>query len=538
MKLPYLVFLSAMAAPGFGNAADADAPVLRLSDGLQPIRELPADWDSRMRVGQLRDVAVPGVLAAGPFQRQTVDGPDITRPALPPNPRSLARLFDLTYVPVTSAPGAGSFGTQTDVIESIELAQALRLAVEFSRDVRLASSRLDTARAQTEQSIALLMPSLTMRHARGREVSSPASVSDPATGQPALRDGHQRIDTTFVLRQPVIDLPSAFEAMRRKELERSRELNLRSSEGEAGVVAVQAYLSLVSTRLQADLALEFENQLKELLEYLRQRADAGAATVSDLDRVRARVLTAYAARLEQDAAHGAAGIEFARLVNVLPKKIRLPEIRELGAIPSGFDEAVALAFKLNPDLAALQVELEAAQTDSNGALGSLVPRVDLEVSDFKVTNAGGDTGLQHDQRIMLVTNWAIFESGRSLKLHSERLARKDEAFYRLDDTRRRVVQTLSSQYATLTSVRDRIYSGYAELDALKSALIAVSERMLSGNQSLLDLLDVYDRAYQVRVRLVNLHAQEFISASQIIRNIYGRGNGEAANTGRPAVAQG
>ena len=116
----------------------------------------------------------------------------------------------------------------------------------------------------------------------------------------------------------------------------------------------------------------------------------------------------------------------------------------------------------------------------------------------------------------------------SLKLHAERSARKEELANRLDDTRRRLVQALSAQYATLASVRDRIYSGYAELDALKAALAAVSERMLSGNQSLLDLLDVYDRVYQVRVRIVNLHVQEFTSSSQIIRNIYGSGGSDPA----------
>ena len=71
-----------------------------------------------------------------------------------------------------------------------------------------------------------------------------------------------------------------FEVIRRKDLERSRELNLKSTEGEAAVAAVQSYVTLASTRLQSDLAMEFENQLKELLDYLRKRADAGASTVS------------------------------------------------------------------------------------------------------------------------------------------------------------------------------------------------------------------------------------------------------------------
>lgn len=55
----------------------------------------------------------------------------------------------------------------------------------------------------------------------------------------------------------------------------------------------------------------------------------------------------------------------------------------------------------------------------------------------------------------------------------------------------------------------------------------MSKRMLSGNQSLLDLLDVYDRRYQARARLVNLHTQEMGAVAQVVRLVRGL-PGEAA----------
>jgi adhesin transport system outer membrane protein len=45
----------------------------------------------------------------------------------------------------------------------------------------------------------------------------------------------------------------------------------------------------------------------------------------------------------------------------------------------------------------------------------------------------------------------------------------------------------------------------------------MSERMLAGNTSLLDLLDVLERVYQTRSRLVTLHVQEISSAAQVGR---------------------
>ncbi len=509
--------------------ADSGTEGLRLSLELKALPAPRAPLDLRLpsdAVSRLSDDSVAAPLRVS-YSELAASAPRNSPSA---NPYSLTRLFNLSHVPVSSNISSGSFRSGTELVDDLELGQALRFAVEFSRDVRIAGTQLDAARAQTGQAFSLLLPSLNVRNARGRETSSPSSdfLDPPTNSIIKQRDTHTRTDTTAVLRQPLFDLPAAFEVLRRKDLERSRELSLKSSEGEAALGAVQAYVALASTRLQADLAMEFENQLKDLREYLRKRADAGAATVSDLDRVQARVLTAYSFRLEQESAHAAAAIEFTRLANVLPRKIKLPQIAELGQIPGDFDLAITLALELNPDIASLRSDIEAAENDRIAAKAGVLPKVDLEMSDFRVTNAGGHTGLQNDQRLMVVANWVLFEGGRTLKLTDERQARKDEAVLKLDDTQRRLVQALSAQYAALLTVRDRIELGYSEFGVMKEALAAVSERMLSGNQSLLDLLDVYDRVYQVRVRLVNLHVQEFTAASQIIRNIYGSGGTDPA----------
>ena len=74
-----------------------------------------------------------------------------------------------------------------------------------------------------------------------------------------------------------------------------------------------------------------------------------------------------------------------------------------------------------------------------------------------------------------------------------------------------------SNYAALASTRDRIKSGYLELESISIASEAMSKRMLSGNQSLLDLLDVYNQHYQVRARLVSLHTLEMNTVAQLAR---------------------
>jgi len=203
----------------------------------------------------------------------------------------------------------------------------------------------------------------------------------------------------------------------------------------------------------------------------------------------------------------------------VPQKVLLPVLEDVGAslVPNSFEVAVATAMKSNPEIGSLSAELRAAKIDQSVAIGRYLPRVDAEYTDTYARGAGGQPSSQRDQRYMMVFNWNIFSGGRDYKLHAERTARHSELLYRLDDQRRRVVQDLSANYTALATTRGRIASGYQELKSISTAAEAMSKRMLSGNQSLLDLLDVYDRFFQVRSRLVSLHILEMNTVAHLIR---------------------
>ncbi|MEI8324515.1 MAG: TolC family protein, partial [Betaproteobacteria bacterium] len=174
-----------------------------------------------------------------------------------------------------------------------------------------------------------------------------------------------------------------------------------------------------------------------------------------------------------------------------------------------------------PEIAGLQAELKAADIDQTAAKNRYAPRVNLELSDSNALHSGGAPGSQRDQRVMLVFNWSLFNGGGDLKIGQEKAARYSELRYKLDDQRRRLLQSLSAQYATLEATRERIATGYRELESIATAARAMSNRMISGNQSLLDMLDVYDRFYQARTHLVVLHVQEMGAVAQISRLVLG-----------------
>ena len=408
-------------------------------------------------------------------------------------------------------------------ISSVNLSDAVKASLGFSRDVLIASSRVDQAKAQTGQAKAFLLPSLLLNAKSGREISEPGTQIDPVTGKAVTRSNHSRSDISLTLKQPLLDLPSLYDWKRREVVQQSRAEGMRSSQGDAYLATVNAYLNLASSRIQANMAKEYEAQLTELFAYVTKRASAGAASNSDKERVRARALNAKSSRIEQEAAHAAAGVELVRLMNLAPGLIRIPDLEDVGVsvVPQELNQAMPMAIASNPDIGVLQAELKAAEIDQKAAKGRYIPRLDLEYSNSDSVHAGGAVGDQHDQRLMLVMNWAIFNGGGDLKYNQEKAARHEEVKYRLDNQRRIVVQSLTAQYATLEATRSRIAAGYRELESISVAAKAMSKKMISGNQSLLDMLDVYDRYYQSRTRLVTLHTQEMNAVAQIARLVQG-----------------
>jgi len=407
--------------------------------------------------------------------------------------------------------------------ESTDLGSSIASGRQFNRDSRIARARVDQASAQSGQALSDLLPNVSIRANRGYEISEPSVVVDPFTGELLPYSRHIRTDVSFTATQPLFNLPTFLEWRRASKRLDAREEDFRVKDGDAYVDIVSTYLKLVSSRLQADVTRDFEQQLEQLMNYIEKRAAAGAASVSDMSRVQARRQGTLSTRLQQESSHLAAGTEFVQLTNLVPQMVQLPHLADVDGnrLPQSYEEAVSLAMTSNPELASLEADLAAEKIGLASAKTRFLPRFDAEYTDTYSDHAGGGSETQRDRRMMLVANWNLFSGGRDLNYHAERTARCQELRYRLDKERRRVVQALASNYAALETARARINSGYKELESIATAATAMSTRMLSGNQSLLDLLDVYDRYYQVRSRLVELHVLEMNTATQLVRLTYG-----------------
>lgn len=207
-----------------------------------------------------------------------------------------------------------------ELVSAMDLAQAVRVSLGFSRDVLIAYARVNQANLQTGQARTFLLPSLPLNMKAGCETSAPGVRIDPATSKAVTSINHYRSDQSLMLRQPLVDVASFYDWKWRGVLEKSREEGVRSSQGDSYLATVNAYLALISSRVQTNMALDYEAQMKQLFIYIEKRTLTGAASNSDKEREYARTLNAQSSRIEQEAAQAATGVEFVRLVNIAPAK--------------------------------------------------------------------------------------------------------------------------------------------------------------------------------------------------------------------------
>ncbi|RMF44566.1 MAG: hypothetical protein D6751_08835 [Deltaproteobacteria bacterium] len=450
-----------------------------------------------------------------------------------PDRQGLPFLFGSTEIAVRIDPQGRYAGVlerlagagRTETPEREDFSGAVSTGRRLSPDRRASLARVDQARAQSRQALALLLPSVSLRANRGMENSKPSVAVDPLTGDLLPESDHIRTDVSLTVRQPLFDLPGFLDWRRRQRRVDARRESYRASDGDAFLATTDAYLRLVSSRLKAEITFDYELRLAHLLDYIEKRTEAGASTVADMARVRARRQVALSLRLEQDAIHAAAGIAFLRRTRLAPEKVVIPLPEDVGAdlLPDSFEAAVPLALDNNPEIRAIGAELNAARVDRNQARGRFLPRVDLEYTDSFSEHAGGaesDKG-QRDRRLMVVANWELVSGGGDIHRLAERRARIEELLYRLEDERLRVLEELAAGYSDLLTIRSRLDTGYQELRSVSTAARAMTSRMLSGNQSLLDLLDVLTQLHQARLRLVDLHVEELRTVADLVRLVFG-----------------
>lgn len=492
-------------APGKPLGAATAAPVRSVSTPAVPATQ---DTSASMPAGVGTTSALPA--PSGPSALAIPDPAALVVP-------TLAELAGRAVLDLKDDLGVASafdrFGT-ADLMTTVDR------ALSGSFDVAATSSRTQAQRELVDVARGSLLPKIDLRANTGRELSKPGSVLDDVTGLPVSRSLHGRDDTAVVFRQPIWDGPASGEFARQRALYQAALAGLGSARDQLALDAASAYLDLLQYRLQLQFARDYRVGLERLYAFVERRAQGGGASAAEAERVKARAINARSTVIEAQGTLESALVSYRRLVGGVPEAIRTDDSGGARDLPS-VDAALARAKQGNPQLVQLRETLSSIDAEERATTAKLYPKFELEVGNFRTTNAGGRPGTTDDTRAMFVMSWNLLSGGSDLAQLRSVKARQDETRFRILDVERRLDEALRVTYNTLDAVTQRAGAVRDELISNQRVVAAFEEQLVLANRPLLDVLDAQQRLFQSRAELLRLTALQASLSLQVRRQLGG-----------------
>jgi outer membrane protein, adhesin transport system len=485
-----------------------------------PSLDPPHPWPHR-----LRPVAAAVIVAfalAGADGAAAQSAPAPSGAVVVPDPAALVvpTLAELAGRPVLDLKddlgAAGAF----DRLGTAGVEQTVERALAGSFDVAATAARTQAQRELVDVARGGLLPKLDLRANTGRELSKPGSVIDEATGSPVSRSLHSRDDTALVFRQAVWDGPAAGEFARQRALYQAALASLGSARDQLALDAASAHLDLVQYRLQLQFARDYRIGLEKLYAFVERRSQGGGSSAAEAERVKARAINARSTVIEAQGALESALVTYRRLVGGVPEAVRTDDAGSARDLPA-LDAALVRAKTGNPQIVQLRETLTSIEAEERAARTKLYPKFEIEVGNFRTTNAGGRPGTTDDTRAMFVMNWNFLSGGADLAQLRAVKAREDETKFRILDVERRLDEALRVTYNTLDAVTQRAAAVRDEMISNQRVVAAFEEQLVLANRPLLDVLDAQQRLFQSRAELLRLTALQANLSLQVRRQLGG-----------------
>ncbi|WP_343725254.1 TolC family protein [Herbaspirillum huttiense] len=437
-----------------------------------------------------------------------------------PAQRIVGELLDrgTVDIPVTmplEAPEDGVMPTTTDPVGSITLAEAIDSTYEGSPEVGAQAAAAKANRWVARSSLGKLGPKLDVEYSRGREHSS--ASGDAANVAPVVLPYHTRTDQSMVLRQPVMDLQAVAAWKRDDRLADAENAKLSQTRVSVAFDVSSAYYDLVQYQLLVMLAKEQFVRTGNLLNYMTRRAAGGGATLADRERVRAASLNANRDLLDARSQLSHAQMTFARLTNRIPTQLVVTQ-ENFREMPATAEQAMERMLTNSPSLMALRQQMEAAAYDRKSTQAGVLPKFELQLGDYRSSNASGTPGSTRDARVMLTMRMNLFNGGSEYAVSQAQAQQQVQLREQYEDTLRKARERFQTNYLNLAAIRRQASIAREEVRANVTVADAFDAQFATANRPLLDVLTAYEKLYASRVSLIKLFVSERRAVFQIFKD--------------------
>ena len=292
--------------------------------------------------------------------------------------------------------------------------------------------------------------------------------------------------------------------------------------------AITAYVDVI--RDEATLALNLNNGevLGRQLEAAQDRFRVGEITRTDVAQSEARLSLARSNITRAEATLAATRARYEAVIGQAPGSLVEPPV--LPPLPGSLEDAISAAVDNNPGLVAAKENEDAAKHNVDVTKGALLPTAQVRAQ----FNTNEEIPRKNTQRqtynVAAELTVPIYQSGAEYSRIRQPKHAYNQPRIQGAETRRDIVQSVTTSYENLLAARSTIVSGREQVRANEIAFEGVQQEAQVGSRTTLDVLDAEQELLDSREALIRAERDEQVAAYQLLASI---GELTAANLGLP-----
>jgi adhesin transport system outer membrane protein len=358
------------------------------------------------------------------------------------------------------------------------------------------------------------LPSVDVLLGYGLEQHSDDVTRSPGAN-PGDTDWDPRTDAELTVTQPVYDGgETRSEVSIRKAVLDTGMCQLQAA---AQAIALDAVIAHLTVFWQHELVALAEKNLKihsDIYQSLSEREQAGAGNISDVTQAQARLALAKSTLYKSRADLRRAMANYKRVIGKAPEALSYPGIP--GTLPQTLEEALQRTEQGNPELLALNAEIDESKSRLSLARSKYKPKIDFELSSRYNDQLEGDDSWTNTNAAMLFLRWNLYSGGGDRANVNAALVRRQQ--HRSNRVARLVElkEETSAAWANYLSLQQQKPAYRDAMNYSRETFNAYVKQFSLSQRGLLDVLIVENDYFRSASQLVTVSLQETITAYRIL----------------------
>jgi outer membrane protein len=281
--------------------------------------------------------------------------------------------------------------------------------------------------------------------------------------------------------------------------------------------AVTAYTNVLANQSLVEAQRSNVAFLRETLSVTQRRLNAGDVTPTDASQAEARLSRGLSDLNAAEVNFAISQATYAQVIGMSPGQLRAADpIDRL--LPRSRDDAIALANKENPAVAAASFDVDVASTSIHIAEGALLPSVTLQGNVSRSRDSDQTLGtFGTDQASIIGSVTApIYDGGTAASQTRQSKEVAAQSRLVLDQVRNQARTAVVSAWVANEGAKIAVNASEAEVKAATVALQGVSREAQGGQRTTVDVLNSQADLIQAKARLIGAQRDRVIASYTLL----------------------